>query len=57
MDVDSRLNPVNAGNAFGFGINLFGTERLAINANFLNIASGEFTTGAIGIQYFVGGVR
>lgn len=57
LDVDSRLNPVNAGNAFGFGINLFGTEHLAINANVLNLAGGEFTSAAIGIQYFVGGVR
>ena len=57
LDVDSRLNPVHAGNAFGLGINLFGSPQLAINANFLNLAGGEFTTASIGIQYFIGGVR
>ncbi len=57
LDVDSRLNPVNAGNAFGVGINLFGTKNVAINAHVLNLAGGEFTSAVIGFQYFVGGVR
>lgn len=57
LDVDSRLNPVNAGNAFGVGINLFGTKNTAINAHYLSLAGGEFTSAVIGIQYFIGGVR
>lgn len=57
LDVDSRVNPVNAGNAFGLGINLFGTKNVAINAHYLNLAGGEFTSAVVGIQYFIGGVR
>ncbi len=57
LDVDSRLNPVNGGNAWGLGINLFGSKNTAINAHVLNMGSGALTSAGIGIQYFVGGVR
>jgi len=57
LDVDSRLNPVNAGNVWGFGINLFGSKNTAINAHVLNMDGGSFTSASIGFQYFIGGVR
>lgn len=57
LDVDSRLNPVHGGNAWGFGINLFGSKHTAINAHVLNMGGGALTSAGIGIQYFVGGLR
>lgn len=57
LDIDSRLNPINGGNAWGIGINLFGSPNIAINAHVLNMGSGALTSAGIGIQYFVGGVR
>lgn len=56
LDIDSSLNPANGGNAFGFGLNLFGSKNLALNAQVLSIG-GEVNTAGLGIQWFVGGVR
>ncbi len=57
LDVDSDLNITDAGNAFGFGINLFGNETTALNFNFLDIDDGAFSTATIGFTYFFGGFR
>lgn len=57
LDVDSDLNNSDAGNAFGFGINLFGNETTALNFNYLDIDDGAFSTATIGFQYFFGGFR
>ena len=56
-DIDSQFNNTDAGNAFGFGINLFGNETTALNLNFLDIDSGAFQTATIGFQYFFGGFK
>ncbi len=56
LDIDNDLNPVSGGNAFGIGLNLFGSKNLALNAQVLNIA-GELASAGLGIQYFLGGVR
>lgn len=57
LDVDSDLNNTDAGNAIGFGINLFGSEHTSLNFNFLNIDDGAFSTATIGFQYYFGGFR
>ena len=57
LDIDSGLNPINGGNAWGFGINLFGSKSTAINAHVLTLGAGAVTSAGIGIQYFVGGLR
>ncbi len=57
LDVDSDLNNTDAGNAFGFGINLFGNDTTALNFNYLDIDDGAFSTATIGFQYFFGGFR
>ena len=56
LDLSSDLNPARGGNAFGIGLNLFGSKNLALNAQVLNIG-GEITSAGLGIQWFVGGVR
>jgi len=57
MDIDSQFNNSDAGNAFGFGINLFGNETTALNFNVLNLDDGAFSTATIGFQYYFGGFR
>lgn len=57
LDIDSQFNNTDAGNAFGFGINLFGNETTALNFNFLDIDDGAFRTATIGFQYYFGGFR
>ncbi|MFK7861911.1 MAG: outer membrane beta-barrel protein [Granulosicoccus sp.] len=57
LDVDSQFNNSDAGNAIGFGINLFGNETTSLNFNVLNIDDGAFTTATIGFQYYFGGFR
>ena len=57
LDVDSQFNNSDAGNAIGFGINLFGNETTSLNFNFLDIDDGAFTTTTIGFQYYFGGFR
>jgi len=55
--VDSQFNNSDAGNAIGFGINLFGNETTSLNFNFLDIDDGAFRTATIGFQYYFGGFR
>lgn len=55
--MDNDVNSSSAGNVFGFGVNLFGNEHLAINFHALNIDDGAFTTATIGVQYYFGGFR
>lgn len=57
LDIDSQFNNSDAGNAFGFGINLFGNETTSLNFNFLEIDDGAFSTATIGFQYYFGGFR
>ena len=57
LDVDSQFNNSDAGNAFGFGINLFGNDTTALNLNFLDIDDGAFSTVTIGFQHYFGGFR
>lgn len=57
LDIASGLNPINGGNAWGIGINLFGSKNLAINGQVLTLGAGAVTSAGIGIQYFVGGLR
>lgn len=57
LDVDSQFNNSDAGNAFGFGINLFGNETTSLNFNVLNIDDGAFSTATIGFQHYFGGFR
>lgn len=57
LDIDSSFNPTRGGNAWGIGINLFGSKHTAINAQVLTLGAGAVTSAGIGIQYFVGGLR
>lgn len=57
LDVDSQLNNTDAGNAFGFGINMFGNETTSLNFNYLDIDGGAFSTTTIGFQHYFGGFR
>lgn len=57
LDVDSQFNNSDAGNAFGFGLNLFGNETTSLNFNYLDIDDGAFSTTTIGFQHYFGGFR
>lgn len=57
LDIDSRFNNSDAGNAFGFGVNLFGNETTALNFTVLDFDDGAFSTATIGFQYYFGGFR
>lgn len=57
LDVDSQFNNSDAGNAIGFGINLFGNETTSLNFNYLDIDDGAFSTTTIGFQHYFGGFR
>lgn len=57
MDIDNDLNSSDAGNAYGFGINLFGNETTALNLHVLDFDDGAFTTTTIGFQHYFGGFR
>lgn len=57
LDIDDKFNNSDAGNAFGFGINLFGNETTALNFHVLDFDDGAFTTATIGFQYYFGGFR
>lgn len=57
LDVEEGLNDVNAGTAYGAGINFFGSETTALNLHYLNIDDGAFTTASVGFQYYFGGFR
>lgn len=57
LDVDAQFNNSDAGNAFGFGINLFGNETTALNFHVLDFDDGAFSTATIGFQYYFGGFR
>lgn len=57
LDLDSQFNNSDAGNAIGFGLNLFGNETTSLNFNVLDIDDGAFRTATIGFQYYFGGFR
>jgi len=57
LDVDKRLNTVDAGTAVGGGINFFGSETTALNLHVLSLDGGTFTTASVGFQYYFGGFR
>ncbi len=57
MDIDDQFNNSDAGNAVGFGINLFGNETTALNFHVLDFDDGAFSTATIGFQYYFGGFR
>ena len=57
LDIASGLNPIRGGNAWGLGLNLFGSKHTAINAQILSFGAGAVTSAGIGIQYFIGGLR
>ena len=57
LEFDDDLNPSDSGNAFGFGLNLFGNETTALNLHVLNLDDGAFTTATVGFQYYFGGFR
>lgn len=57
LDIDSRFNNSDAGNAFGLGINLFGNETTSLNFTVLDFDDGAFSTATIGFQYYFGGFR
>lgn len=57
IDIDDNLNPTDAGNALGFGLNLYGSRTTAVNVHFLSLGGGDFNTASVGFQYFFGGFR
>jgi len=57
LDIDDQFNNSDAGNVFGFGINLFGNETTALNFHVLDVDDGAFSTATIGFQYYFGGFR
>ncbi|NND89384.1 MAG: outer membrane beta-barrel protein [Granulosicoccus sp.] len=57
LDIDDTFNNSDAGNAFGFGINLFGNETTALNFHYLDFDDGAFSVASIGFQYYFGGFR
>lgn len=57
LDIDDTLNNSDAGNAYGFGINLFGNETTALNFSYMDFDDGAFSTTTIGFQYYFGGFR
>jgi len=57
LDIDDQFNNSDAGNVFGFGINLFGNETTALNFHVLDFDDGAFSTATIGFQYYFGGFR
>ncbi len=57
LDLDSKFNNTDAGNAIGFGINLFGNATTSLNFSVLDIDDGAFRTATIGFQYYIGGFR
>lgn len=58
LDVDEGVRAdLDAGNAFGLGLNLFGSERNALNVHVLRFGGDEFTTATIGFQHYFGGFR
>ncbi|MBX2836018.1 MAG: outer membrane beta-barrel protein [Gammaproteobacteria bacterium] len=57
IDIDDNLNPTDAGNAMGFGLNLFGSRTTAVNLHFLSLDDGNFNTASLGFQYYFGGYR
>lgn len=57
IDIDNNLNPTDAGNAIGFGVNLWGSRTTAINFHYLNLGGGTFNSASLGFQYFFGGYR
>ncbi len=57
LDIDKRLNTIDAGTAIGGGINFFGSETTALNFHVLSLDGGTFTTASIGFQYYFGGFR
>jgi len=57
IDTDTSLDFSTAGEALGFGINLFGNETTALNFHFLRLNDGAFTNATIGFQYYFGGYR
>ena len=56
-DIDNDLNDSDSGNAYGFGINLFGNETTSLNLHVLDFDEGAFTTTTIGFQHYFGGFR
>ncbi|ASJ70434.1 outer membrane beta-barrel protein [Granulosicoccus antarcticus] len=57
MDIDSDYNNSDAGNVYGFGINLFGNETTALNLHVLDFDDGAFTSTTVGFQHYFGGFR
>lgn len=57
LDIDEMFNNSDAGNVYGFGINLFGNETTALNLNYMDFDDGAFSTTTIGLQYYFGGFR
>jgi len=57
IDIDDNLNPTDAGNALGFGLNLYGSQTTAVNFHFLSLDDGAFNTATLGFQYYFGGFR
>lgn len=57
LDIDDQFNNSDAGNAYGFGVNLFGNETTALNFNYMDFDDGAFSAATIGFQYYFGGFR
>ena len=57
LDVDQDLNPVEAGNVVGAGLNFFGNETTSLNLHVLRFGDDDFTTATIGFQHYFGGFR
>ena len=57
LDIDESLSDVESGNAFGGGINFFGSETTALNLHVLRFDDESFTTATIGFQHHFGGFR
>ena len=55
LDIDEQLNIGDDGNAFGFGLNLYGNNTTSLNLRVLNIDDGSVGVASIGFQYFFGG--
>lgn len=57
LDIDDTFNNSDAGNVYGFGLNLFGNETTSLNLNYMDFDDGAFSTTTIGLQYYFGGFR
>ncbi len=57
LDTSNRINFSRSGNAIGFGVNLFGNKKTAVNFQYLRLDDGALSNASIGFRYYFGGSR